>query len=87
LRLNASRNIGLSANVSARALKVAGTSFAVFFQHEGMSPHALFEIHELHNVLPNSVRQNSIWDSNYRPKSGIERVLKVVRDANSKIIS
>ena len=31
LRLNASRNIGFSEIVSARALNVAGTSFALFF--------------------------------------------------------
>src|SRR5262249_62116630 len=30
--------MGFTANVSARALKVAGTSFAVFFHHEGIRP-------------------------------------------------
>jgi hypothetical protein len=38
LRLNASRNIGFSEIVSARALNVAGTSFARFFHHHGTSP-------------------------------------------------
>jgi hypothetical protein len=36
-RLNASRNIGFSATVSARALNVAGTSLMVFFQKNGTS--------------------------------------------------
>jgi hypothetical protein len=36
--LNADRNIGFSATVSARALKVDGTSLAVSFHHDGMSP-------------------------------------------------
>jgi hypothetical protein len=36
--LNASRNIGFSATDSARALNVAGISFAVFFHHPGMRP-------------------------------------------------
>jgi hypothetical protein len=38
LRLKASRNIGFSATVSARALKLAGNSFSVFFHHQGMNP-------------------------------------------------
>ena len=37
-RLKAERNIGFSATVSARALKVEGTSLAVFFHHPGMRP-------------------------------------------------
>jgi hypothetical protein len=37
-RLNASRNIGLSATLSARALKLAGNSFKGFFYHHGTSP-------------------------------------------------
>src|SRR5262249_55756674 len=37
LRLNASRNIGFSEIVSARAVNVAGTSFAPF-HHHGTSP-------------------------------------------------
>src|SRR5262249_34948260 len=36
--LNASRNIGFSEIVSARALNVAGTSFALFFHHHGTIP-------------------------------------------------
>ena len=40
-RLNASRNIGFSATVSARALKLAGASFAFFFHHDGTSPHRI----------------------------------------------
>ena len=36
--LNASRNVGFSATVSARALKVAGTSFSGFFHHTGTRP-------------------------------------------------
>src|ERR1019366_8743943 len=35
-RLKAARSIGLLATVSARALKVDGTSLAVFFHHDGM---------------------------------------------------
>jgi hypothetical protein len=38
LRLKASRNIGLSATLSARALKLAGNSFRGFFHHHGTSP-------------------------------------------------
>src|SRR5712671_3980961 len=37
-RLNASRNIGLSATLSARALKLAGICFSGFFHHHGMRP-------------------------------------------------
>ncbi len=37
-RLNASRNIGLSATLSARPLKVAGNCFTGFFHQCGMSP-------------------------------------------------
>ena len=37
-RLKASRNIGLSATLSARALKLAGSCFKAFFHHHGMSP-------------------------------------------------
>jgi hypothetical protein len=36
--LKAERNIGFSATVSARALKVEGASFSVFFQKKGMRP-------------------------------------------------
>ena len=36
--LNASRNIGLSATDSARALKVAGISLIVFFHQPGTRP-------------------------------------------------
>ena len=36
--LNALRNIGFSATDSARALKVAGSSFAGFFHQPGMRP-------------------------------------------------
>jgi len=36
--LNAPRNNGRSATVSARALKVAGSSLRGFFHHEGMRP-------------------------------------------------
>jgi hypothetical protein len=36
--LKASRNIGFSATDSARALKVAGISFAAFFHQPGISP-------------------------------------------------
>ena len=35
LRLNAARNIGFVATVSARALKVDDASLAVFFHHDG----------------------------------------------------
>jgi hypothetical protein len=38
VRLKAERNIGFSATVSARALKVEGTSLAVFFHQLGMRP-------------------------------------------------
>ena len=38
VRLKAERNIGFSAAVSARALNVEGTSFAVFFHQPGMRP-------------------------------------------------
>src|SRR6267154_968807 len=38
LRLRASRNMGLSATVSARALKLAGNCFRGFFHHHGTSP-------------------------------------------------
>jgi len=38
MRLDVSRNIGLVATVSARALKVAGISLMVFFHQLGMSP-------------------------------------------------
>jgi hypothetical protein len=38
-RLKASRNIGLLAIDSARALEVDGASFAAFFHHAGMRPH------------------------------------------------
>ena len=34
----ASRNMGFTATVSARALKVAGTSFRGFFHQDGTSP-------------------------------------------------
>jgi hypothetical protein len=37
-RLNADLNIGLSATVSARASKVAGSSLAFFFHHDGIRP-------------------------------------------------
>jgi hypothetical protein len=37
-RLKAERNIGFCATVSARALNVEGTSFAVFFHQPGMRP-------------------------------------------------
>jgi len=36
--LNAARNIDLLVTVSARALRVDGTSLAVFFHHDGISP-------------------------------------------------
>lgn len=36
--LKAVLNIGFSATVSARALKVAGNSLSGFFHHEGTSP-------------------------------------------------
>jgi hypothetical protein len=36
-RANASLNIGLSATVSARALKLAGNCFSGFFHYQGMS--------------------------------------------------
>jgi hypothetical protein len=36
-RLNAERNIGFSATVSVRALKVEGISLVVLFNHDGMS--------------------------------------------------
>ena len=38
LHLNAVRNIGFVATVSARALKVDGASLAVFFHHDGIRP-------------------------------------------------
>jgi hypothetical protein len=41
LPLNADRNIGFSAMLSARALKVEGTSLPVFFHHDGISPHRI----------------------------------------------
>ncbi len=44
LRLKASRNIGFSATVSARALKVAGTSFKGFFHQTGTNPHRMESI-------------------------------------------
>src|SRR5258707_7750069 len=37
-RLNASRNMGLSATLSARVLKLAGNCFRGFFHHHGTSP-------------------------------------------------
>jgi hypothetical protein len=37
-RLNASRNMGFSATLSARALKFAGNCFRGFFHHHGTSP-------------------------------------------------
>jgi hypothetical protein len=37
-RLNASRNMGLLATVSALALKLAGSCFRGFFHHHGTSP-------------------------------------------------
>ena len=37
-RANASRNMGLSAVVSARALKLAGNCFRGFFHHHGTRP-------------------------------------------------
>ena len=37
-RLKASRNIGLSATLSARALKLAGTCFRGFFHQDGTRP-------------------------------------------------
>src|ERR1700675_4319285 len=40
-RLKESRNIGFSATVSARALKVAGTSFRLFFQKYGTRPNTV----------------------------------------------
>jgi hypothetical protein len=36
--LNAERNIGFSATLSARALKVEGSSFSDFFHQAGTSP-------------------------------------------------
>jgi hypothetical protein len=41
LPLNADRNIGFSATLSTRALKVEGTSLAVFFHHDGIGPQRL----------------------------------------------
>jgi hypothetical protein len=38
VRWKADRNTGFSATVSARALSVAGVSFAFFFHHDGISP-------------------------------------------------
>ena len=40
-RFRASRNIGFSATVSARALKVAGRSFSVFDHQRGTNPHRI----------------------------------------------
>jgi hypothetical protein len=52
VRLNASRNMGFTPNVSKRALKVAGTSLAVFFHQEGMSPQ---RIGTKSTLLPRSI--------------------------------
>jgi hypothetical protein len=52
------RNIGLSATVSARALKLAGICFSGFFHHHGTSPQRM-ETSSLAPLAPIALRYGS----------------------------
>lgn len=56
--LNAERNIGFSASVSARALKVDGSSLSGFFHHDGMRPQ---RIETSSRPAPQAVGRRSAW--------------------------